>query len=122
VKLSDCLGCLFDLLLRITGLGPGNRDEPVKIRVPEFQCLPAAGAGPAGLAPGALAEEQLREPERQSLLSDSDRSRQDHDLRKTSSREGCGEATPSLVVTGDRSQRHASEDRRRDEEWVPNAV
>ena len=69
-RLRQQLCGLLDLLADLSGLGPWDRDEPVQVRVSEVQRQPALAARSAGTVGGpALAEQELRQPERQPLLT-----------------------------------------------------
>ena len=74
--LSDRLNRLLHLLVRIRGLGPGDRNQPVDVRVGEAAHQPARPADSAGLIAPLLAQQQLGQPQRHPLLPDPSRSSQ----------------------------------------------
>ena len=64
-----CLAGLIHLLVRIRSLGPGNRDQPVYIRMRKPGYQEAGAACPTWLVARLLTEHQLRQPEPQPLLA-----------------------------------------------------
>jgi hypothetical protein len=67
---------------------------------------PAASARPARLVAGPLAEQELREPEREPLLADARRAREEQDLREPSAAPRPGEPATGVAVSYQGVHRH----------------
>jgi len=96
----------FQAIRAAVDLGPGQREEPVNVRVLEIQC---ELAGPANVARtafgGRLAQEQLREPQCHPLAPDARGPVQQHGRRHFAAGRRRGEALAYAFVALDGRQR-----------------
>ena len=90
---------LVYLLVRIPGLGPRDRREPVHVRVTEPGNQPAGPALPTGLELPPLAQRQLGQPECKSLLSHADRAGEEQHLGQPAGAGGLGQPLAGFLVS-----------------------
>jgi hypothetical protein len=100
--LRESIGRFLDLFVRIRGTRPRDRDKPVYIGMRKSSDQTARATASAGFLSCLFAHDQLSQPERESLLPDSDRPSEKKYLREPTCRVGPGKTLARCLMTDQR--------------------
>jgi len=100
--LGKSIGRFLYLFVRIRSTRPGDRDKPVYIGMRKSSDQTARATASAGFLPRVFAHDQLSQPERESLLADSNRPSKKKYLREPPCRVGSGKTLARCLMADQR--------------------